>query len=106
MWSGTSWDHLKTFVYNQGGVLKNEYNVIEDGRRFTSLEQFVSMLKKRGDRYKCLLFVKEDEHEIQLTVDEFLTLKGIAENIDGLSIFCPSLEAGTLGDISEDEVEV
>lgn len=104
VWSGTSWDHLKTFAYNQGRALGNEYDVIEDGRRLTSLEQFMSMLKHRADRYKCFLYVKEEGHEIQLTADEFLTFKGVAESIDELSIFCPTLEAGTLGDISEEEV--
>lgn len=121
VWSGESWDHFKVFAANQQKILENGDYIVRNEE--TGVERQLIDYYKRNRRkartYKCYLMQSAEETTegvMYLTADEFIAVKKATntENWNDLdeatwtgvfNIFCPALEAGTLGDISEEEVE-
>ena len=121
VWSGESWDHFKVFAANRQKILENGDYIVRNEE--TGVERKLIDYYKRNRRkartYKCYLMQSAEETTegvMYLTADEFIAVKkatditnwqNVSEGVwsGSFNIFCPALEAGTLGDISEEEVE-
>ena len=120
VWTG-DWDQLKVFVANQRKTLEVEnYTVYyEESGAECPLMDYYKLYDKKAKKYKCYLYQSAEETTegvMYLTADEFIAVKkatditnwhNVSEGVwsGSFNIFCPALEAGTLGDISEEEVE-